>query len=990
MKLKTALKVLRITLCSIIAIILIGVIIFGLFVYFRVKPVLDKAKATSYTKMSSITDGTFINAHNTLIYDKNDSLIGEININNFEYATIDNISPYIQNGYIAVEDRQFLVHSGIDYKALLRASIALIKNKGEVTQGGSTITQQVLKNNVLNDIENNWERKLVEFFLAPELEDKYSKNQIMEFYCNTNYYQNGCYGVESASQFYFGKSAKEVTLSEAAGLVGISNNPSKYNPVKHLDAYKDKRKRVLEDMLECGYITEVQYNESVKDEVRLVLSDKKRVKESYQVSFALHCATLEEMAVDGFQFKYTFETEDEYNQYKTEYNSVYRDKANEIRNGGYKIYTALDQDVQTRLQEYVDKEMSTYKEVGEDGRYLMQASATVVDNETGYVIAIVGGRGTDDEFNRAYQSFRQPGSCAKPIASYGPAFDTGSYYPSKQVNDRKTSIAPSNWDNVYRGNISIRESLERSINTVAFYVLQDLTPKTATEYLSKMRFSGLSYLDTYNGSLAVGGWTYGTTTFEMSKAYQTLVNDGLYDNRNCLRTVIKTTGGEEIEIYNSKNTKETEVYSKDTAYMLIDCLKGVLTRDYATGKAMAIPDVIAAGKTGTTNSNKDGWFCGVTPKYSVAVWAGYDMPRPVLDMGGGKYPGAIYKDIMTDLMQGYHNLDFNKPDTVESCYINSSGERTSRNTGRQDLFSNTLLREAELRRKEEAERKKQAEVEKQQKEQKYLYDNIKSELEIIQKTEIKDLSEYERVMRELSKIDTTEIKSSIQRDELNSLIDTVRTDIESNYGILKMEYDTKIQQEEEQAKQEEAQRKEQLYKKRIEIAEKAVISLENWKSSAVSTSELKSSALSAINACKSYNEYDMLKERYDTVVMEISIIKQQERERQVQQSQKQTQQQTEQTEPTSGDAIQPIVINPSDNKPDNTQNKSQTAITEPSQSTQSDSQPEINSQSNQVKQEQYGSYGNMIDSSLSQTDTQAQNTVSEIDVPVIEQTAQVN
>lgn len=871
---KGILKVLNITARVIIGLMIITIIIASLVVFFKVKPVFDKAKAISYTKMSSISDGTFINEHNTQIFDKDKSLIGEINIGNFEYATIDSISPYIKNGYIAVEDRNFLIHSGIDYKALFRASGALIKNKGEVTQGGSTITQQVLKNNVLSDIDSSWERKMVEFFLAPEFESKYTKDQIMEYYCNTNYYQNGCYGVESASQYYFGKSAKDVTLAEAAGICGISNNPSKYNPAKNLEAYKERREKVLSDMLECGYITEVQYNEANKDEVHLALIDKKRGKESYQVSYALHCATLREMARQGFQFKYVFDTEEEYNTYKGQYNQVYLEVSNDIRNGGYKIFTSFDQDTQLKLQEYLDKEMSNYVEKAEDGRYTMQASATVVDNETGYIIAVVGGRGTDDEFNRAYQSFRQPGSCAKPILAYGPAFDTGRYYPSKKVKDEKSKIAPNNWDNIYRGKVSIREALERSINSSAFYVMQDITPKDSIEYLSKMKFSGLSYLDTHNGSMALGGFTYGTTTVEMAKAYQTLVNDGIYDDVDCIVSMQKLEDGNNVEVYNSKQAKAVQVYQKDTAYMLIDCLKGVLTKDYATGKAMEIPNIIAAGKTGTTNSNKDGWFCGMTPKYTISVWAGYDNPKPVVDMGGGKYPGAIYKDMMEYLMKDKYNLDFNKPQTVEYQYIDYNGDRTDRNTDEMDLFSLKLIQEEELRQAEEREKLKQLENEKIQKEQSYKEQAIRNRINGLTEYEIKELSDYENVLlqAEQLKSDVDDLISSITKSELNSLIDMAVAEIDSKYSILKVEYETKIKEQEAEQAEKKRQAEEELHKKRVEVAETALYQMESWNNqSQLNKESLIDTASKAVTACKGYDEYKILKDRYDTALLAIRM-----------------------------------------------------------------------------------------------------------------------
>ena len=493
---------------------------------------------------------------------------------------------------------------------------------------------------------------------------------------------------------------------------------------------------------------------------------------------------------------------------------------------------------------------------------------------------IVGGRGTTDEYNRAYQSFRQPGSCAKPILAYGPAFDTGLYYPSKKVKDKKSKQAPSNWDGVYRGEVSIREALERSINAAAFYVMQDITPKNCVEYLGKMEFSGLSYLDTYNGSMALGGFTYGTTTSEMAKAYNTLVNNGVYDDEDCVISIKKLVDGQVIEVFNSNQVRPVVVYQPDTSYMLIDCLKGVLEKDYATGKAMQIEGVIAAGKTGTTNSNKDGWFCGMTPYYTLAVWAGYDNPKPITNMGGGKYPGAIYKDMMSYLMENKKGIDFKRPSTIEEFYIDSDGDRTDRNTGEKDLFSAKLIQEAELVQAEERERKKQLENEQIQKEQDYLESKIREDIKELSKKDAKSLEEYEGLLdqAELIRKRVNELISSSIKKELNDTVDMTKAEINNKFSLLRVEHEEKLRIEREAQEKKKKEAEEELKIKRVQIAEQAVTELENWKNSEYDRESIIKNASDAVNLCKGYDEYEILKMRYDTSLTEIRAAETKQRE----------------------------------------------------------------------------------------------------------------
>ena len=528
----------------------------------------------------------------------------------------------LQNAYIAQEDRRFKSHTGVDWIATFRAGLALVKNRGEITQGGSTITQQVIKNTYLTQ-ERSFTRKIVEILLAPEVEKKYSKADIMEFYCNTNFYGNHCYGVQAASRYYFGKDAADLETWEAAVLVGLSNSPSAYDPIRNPDDSLEKRNDVLQSMHEIQYLTDEEYQNAISQPLSIVQEEAEGTDENYQSSYAIHCAALALMKMEDFPFQYTFQDKEDYDSYMENYQTVYKAKNEEIRAGGYRIYTSLDSQLQEVLQTQVDTVLESYTELQENGKYALQGAAVIVDNKTNYVVAIVGGRGTDDPFNRAYLSARQPGSTIKPLISYGPAFDTGEYYPARMVDDHKWEGGPSNSGGHYYGNVTVREALNRSLNTVAWQILTDIGVNFGLDYLGQMEFQKLTWVDNNVPSLSIGGFTNGVRVVDMAKGYSTLANRGVYDERTCIVRIEHQQQGEVTKHY---KPFAKQVYQEDSAFMLTDILKGTLTESYGTGRGLALENGIpAAGKTGTTNSSKDTWFCGYTRYYTTAVWVGYDL-----------------------------------------------------------------------------------------------------------------------------------------------------------------------------------------------------------------------------------------------------------------------------------------------------------------------------------------------------------------------------
>lgn len=648
-------------------------LIAGCVVFIKVKPHLERSREVAYDTLAQMQRDDFSMLSDTEIFDKDGKRIGIINAGHYEYVDISDISLNLQNAYIAQEDRRFKTHNGVDWIATFRAGLALVKHRGAITQGGSTITQQIIKNTYLTQ-EKTFTRKMVEILLAPEIEKTYSKADIMEFYCNTNFYGHQCYGVQAASRYYFGKNASDLEVYEAAVLVGISNSPSAYDPVLHPEASLNKRNEVLKSMLEVHMLSQEEYEKAVSRSLRIIQEQQEGTDDSYLTSYAIHCAALELMKRDEFQFRYTFSDKPDYDAYMEKYTSVYNEKNDSIRNGGYKIYTSLDQDIQNMLQTNLDEVLSSYTELQENGKYALQGAAVIVDNQTNYVVAIVGGRGTEDQFNRAYLSARQPGSTIKPLLDYGPAFDTGEYYPSRIVNDHQWEDGPSNSGGRYYGPVTVREALNRSLNTVAWQVLEDIGIDTGLSYLDSLQFHRLTYVDNGVPALSIGGFTNGVRVVDMAKGFSTLANNGVYNDRTC---ILKIEHEQEGDLTARTYAVTKQVYSIDTAFMLTDVLKGTMTSPYGTGRALGLSGGMpAAGKTGTTNSSKDTWFCGYTRYYTGAVWVGYDTPRAMPGIFGSTYAGVIWKNVMNQLHEGLEPWDWEQPETVvKDSYDPATGAR---------------------------------------------------------------------------------------------------------------------------------------------------------------------------------------------------------------------------------------------------------------------------------------------------------------------------
>lgn len=650
----------RVLLLSIIGLFIV-IIYVGCYIYSKIENNISESVNKSNKIISEMSKDDFNSRTPTNIYDKDGNLIKQLKTVDYVYKKYDELNPIVFEALIAVEDNRFYEHDGIDLKGLARAMYSSVVR--HQSQGGSTITQQLAKNVYLTMDKTLW-RKISEAVIAQELEKRYSKHQILEFYVNNINYGNGCYSIESAANYYFGKNTKDLSIAEIALLTGIPNNPTIYDPITKFKNANNRKDSILNKMYQLNMISKKQLDEEKNREIVLNIkkSELDNVVTDYAQSYAVHEAVEFIMSYYGFQFKYDFNNEEERNTYWNTYDTEYKKYYSELITGGYDIYTSIDQNIQNQLQQIINSKMSIYTDINNStGIYKKQSSATVIDNKTGLVIGIVGGRtqdGVNNSYNRAFLAARQPGSTIKPIIVYTPAIENG-YNANSTLVDEYIQNGPKNAYSGYTGKVSLRTAVAKSINTVAYKLTQEVGVEKSLNYLSNMKYKYLSPTDKESKTIGLGGFTYGTTTVEMASAYSTLARNGQYiDATNITKIYDRTT---KETIY--ENTYETKkIYDDGAAYLMTDVLKSVLTD--GTGKSFQLPNISEqAGKTGTTNSEKDLWFCGYTPSYSMSVWVGDDIPT---SQGHLSTQGYIWKEMMTRLNEGHSDEIFEKPSCVYS------------------------------------------------------------------------------------------------------------------------------------------------------------------------------------------------------------------------------------------------------------------------------------------------------------------------------------
>ena len=615
--------------------------------------------------VDSSTPDTFRLAQTSYIYsDDGTQLAALAESEDATYLGYEDIPADVVNAFVSVEDRTFWNNSGVDYKGILRVCANYVKTKGQVAEGASTITQQLARGTFLSN-EKTLSRKIKEIFIARQLTKKYTKEQIMEFYCNSCCFANGIYGVEDASQKYFGRSVSDLSLSETAYICAIPNRPEYYNPLKNSDNAISRRNKILQDMYECDYITKDAGDAALAENITVAeVSDEEDTFYNYEATYAINCAIRYLMKQDGFEFKSHFEDDADYDTYNAYYDEMYKQAKHKLYTGGYKVTTTMNLKAQKNLQKIFDKELAFNTKVDEStGIYQFQGAMTVIDNETGKVVAMIGGRSQDElqqtySLNRGFQSFKQPGSSIKPLVIYTPAleegYDANSTLTEIDVKAAKKSTSEK-ISKMSGQKMSLRYAVEDSKNGCAYSLYNIITPKVGLSYIENMNFSKIVQQD-YTLSSGLGGLHHGTNTVEMANAYSTLENHGEYRQADCISSILDASGN---EIYEEPESKT--VYTRSASDQMTDILEGVLNSSAGTAKGLkwsSASDVAAAAKTGTTNDNNVAWFCGYTPYYTISVWVGYDYPKSVKGLWGNTYPAYIWKEAMLYMIDGKDEADF--------------------------------------------------------------------------------------------------------------------------------------------------------------------------------------------------------------------------------------------------------------------------------------------------------------------------------------------
>lgn len=617
-----------------------------------------------YEISETIDKAHFAKVEPTVLLDGNGKQLREFKERNYHYISLaedDELFQKVSDVVVSIEDERFYQHKGFDYYGVGIAVINYIR--GGDLRGASTITQQLVKNTYLTQ-EQTMGRKVTEAVIAQELEKALTKREILEYYVNDNYYSQGQYGLATAALYYYSKNVSELSAGELAVLTGIPNNPTLYDPITNPENALHKRNVILAKMLELGKLTQAEYDSEKAKPIELKIT-KTAVDNSvtdYGESFAIHNAIEEVMKVNGFPFKYWFETNEERDEYKTAYYDQYEMTRQDIMRGGYVIETSIQPEMQKTLQKAVDNALAGYTATNpETGLYKKQAASTIIDNQTHEVVAIVGGRSQEgNSYNRAYLSARQPGSSIKPFLSYATAFEKGLATETTR-QDKAIKNGPKNWYSGYRGSMTLRYALEQSVNTVAYRLMAEVGTEYAINKLADMEFQSLHPSDN-NAIVSVGGFTQGATTVEMANALHTLTNDGQFLQPTNVRKIISTKTG--TTLYERSEEEPKEVYQSGVGYVTLDAMKSVTKNGSGKKSDWGYPHL--ATKTGTTDLAKDLWLIGATPYYSASVFVGNDTPAEQDTATLNLVVAKIFKSSMGALHEGKKVIDFVKPASVVS------------------------------------------------------------------------------------------------------------------------------------------------------------------------------------------------------------------------------------------------------------------------------------------------------------------------------------
>ena len=608
--------------------------------------------------------------------------------------SLEDMAEYLPKAYVAIEDERFYEHSGVDIKRTAGAILNTIF-RGSSSYGGSTITQQLVKNITEDDESEGLAgifRKIREWAKAYQVERMISKDQILELYLNILFVggEGNLHGVELGAEYYFNKSAKDLTLAECAYMAGINSSPMSYNPfyesTDNTEKIKDKTKTVLNKMKELGYInSEDEYNAAITEVDNGLNFQKGTISNGSDYSY--HTDAVLDQVI---------------NQVMEERGVSRQIAENYVYSSGLTIYSTVDTSIQTRLEEeYLkDKYIKSGRDKDKDGNLInghTQSGMAIIDYKTGYVVGIAGGLGEKEAsgWNRATQMRRQQGSAIKPIADVAPALEEGIITPATVYDDVKTNFGgdyePKNEGDDYDGLINIRQFIAVSHNIPALKIMKELTPAKSLEYLNKMGMTSLTKEADNVLSLAIGGTSNGSSPLEMAAAYGTIANDGVYITPTFYTKVVDSSGNTVL----TPKQEETRVFSEQTAYLVKSITQEPVTASNGTAKYCAISGIDVAAKTGTTDESYDRWLCGFTPYYAAATWFGYDRNEEV--RGFTQNPaGQIWDAVMTDIHKDLEKASFAKPSgIVEQTVCRKTGclATTGCNDTYKEIFTSNNLPE---------------------------------------------------------------------------------------------------------------------------------------------------------------------------------------------------------------------------------------------------------------------------------------------------------
>ncbi|WP_209124254.1 transglycosylase domain-containing protein [Alkalihalobacillus sp. BA299] len=565
---------------------------------------------------------------NSYVYDRHGNLISEIyQAENRKYLPFEKIPQTVIDAFIATEDRRFFDHKGYDPSAILRAFLTNLKHNS-IEEGASTVTQQLVRNIFLSQ-DQTYNRKLSELLYAYKLEQMYSKEKIIEMYINSIFFHNGVYGFEAASQFYFSKSSAELTLAEVAFLSAIPNNPAHYNPIKNKENTQLRQKWILEKMLESNVIDEHVYEETIDEDIHLSLSKKVDLYPDY-VTYIHY--ELTELIAEKEGYKQQFERATPEDQ-----SSILEKLEQRVQlliKKGIKIETALDPDIQVTSIKAIQKNLPNND---------IESSAVVIHSPTNEIVAITGGKNYKKfDFHRGFQAFRQPGSAIKPLLVYAPYLAEFAVSNQSSINANnfcKNKYCPKNFGGKQYGNVTLETAFKHSFNTPAVRILDRTGIDTSFRYLKTFGFSKIVAAD-YKLPAALGGLTNGISPLELTQAYTTFANDGVYQRSYGIRRVTDLEGNILYEWPESPK----QVWNLSVNQQMKALLYKVVTE--GTGKKVNQPSTYIGGKTGTTNSYHDMWFVGIRNDYTAGVWVGKDRPASLQSIYERGLHMLIWREIM--------------------------------------------------------------------------------------------------------------------------------------------------------------------------------------------------------------------------------------------------------------------------------------------------------------------------------------------------------